>query len=547
MKKKVLAFMLALFAIASVGCSNTPTTDVVDVPMTTAPIQTEDPGEKLSLSLTAFDGKGMVSAASTYSLGARGNGTAVTEGVLRFGQSGVMPWQGVVYVAAGETFSAAVTGQGTVLLAGDNADALNDALSWTDIVMVQLGIGHIVGLKRDGSVVAAGENASGQCDVAAWSDVVYIAAAGNHTLGLKSDGSVVSTGDNAKGQRGVDEWVVQSIATCANYTLGIASDGSVLATSGAPDVSGFAKVSAIAAGNNIAAGILADGGKVVCAPANAEAAAIADAKSIAAGADHVVVLKQDGSVVAFGNNDCFQCDVSLWTLYSEGDYVPVPRTYDQKVKDAKAVNKDVTGWITLAGTNIDFPLMKATSDFHYNDYSWENKKSAIGSAYMYYNDEVQGRFLSFTAHNNRKRAGTPDSMFHELHHIQEKTNGQTHCQFAECGAELGDDILPLTELAGRTWRLNVLGTEGIWEVFAYYEVKSDKNQATQKDNMWWTNTVKDEAAVRAWIDKQIEKSEADLGVEVKVTDKLLTVLTCATEYADASNGGRLYFVLHRVG
>jgi alpha-tubulin suppressor-like RCC1 family protein len=53
-----------------------------------------------------------------------------------------------------------------------------------------------------------------------------------------------------------------------------------------------------------------------------EAEDIHDAVALDAGGAHHAVLLRDGSVLAFGDNDCGQCDVSGWRLKTESGIAP---------------------------------------------------------------------------------------------------------------------------------------------------------------------------------------------------------------------------------
>jgi len=245
--------------------------------------------------------------------------------------------------------------------------------------------------------------------------------------------------------------------------------------------------------------------------------------------------------------------------------------YAAKMAVAQAANPDVVGWITIPGTVIDFPIMKAMEDFFYNYHAADKEKKDRGSVYAYYNEAVQGQFYAITGHNNYITAGRslepqndPATMFHMLHHVCDKNRGHEHCQYEKCGVILNDEIPDLFTDKGRIWSLNILGEEGLWEVFSVYEV-TDKETAEENlqllyDNIWWktgeTNwaedmdtfypTVsRDTTDIRAWIDKQISRSEFDLGVNVLPEDKILTILTCGAN--SSQNGERLYFFLHKIG
>jgi len=552
--KRFLAILLLAAMLFSFGCSKgEESSGVVDieepVDITPKPTSTPAPTEA-PVVVYSPSGNGFMAAGNGYSLGVRADGKVLTAGLASSGQTGVGSWSDVVYADAAEKYSVGLTKGGTLLLAGNTEGGIDEALNWTNINMVQTGTAHILGLGSDARVLAAGDNSQGQCDVSNWSKIVEIAAAADASYGLKSDGTVVMAGSGFD----VSTWSnITSIAAGDGFVLGLKKSGSVVMAGSGVNVEGWGDVKSLSANSNVAAA-LTYSGTVLTSPNFEGVSAIGGAEQVAAGKDCVLVLKNDGTVDLFGSADGFLQDANEWTLrVPEGqEYPAAGLRYADKIEAAEAVNSDVVGWIQLDGTNIDYPIMTATSDFKYNYYNWKGEEDKVGSVYMYTSTKLQGQFQALTAHNNRKRAGTDTSMFHELHHIYEYNLGLKECRHTkDCDAEYTDAIPKLTEQKDRIWRIDINGEEALWEVFSVYLVEKDKKQETQMENIWWdvlTGTgSKSEEDVRKWIDTQIERSEIDLGVEVGTSDELLTVLTCATTSSQADNGGRLYFILHRVG
>ncbi len=195
---------------------------------------------------------------------------------------------------------------------------------WTDIVDVYAGSDYTVGLKKDGTVVATGSNYYGQCNVDNWTDIVSIYIGDDYTVGLKKDGTVVATGYNGSGACNVSSWTdIVSIYT-GNGTVGIKKNGTVVTTN--VDFQNGVKN-----WNNII--------------------------SVCTGSDYIVGLKKDGTVVAAGNNDYGQCNVSGWTniasIYTAHDYVRVYKNYigyeSERVYYTVGLKKD--GTIVATGDN----------------------------------------------------------------------------------------------------------------------------------------------------------------------------------------------------
>ena len=186
---------------------------------------------------------------------------------------------------------------------------------------------HMVALKLDGTVVAWGNDLYGKTKVPAdLTGVIAIAAGGEHTVALKMDGSVVAWGDNTYGQAPVPTnlLAVKGIAAGLHYTVALKEDGTVAAwgeisngytcnKSYCSDVynpvtvpDGLSGVTAIAAGPNHIIALKEDGTVVAWGDNRSGQTTVpkdlAGVKAIAAGSSHSVALKQDGTVTIWGDN-----------------------------------------------------------------------------------------------------------------------------------------------------------------------------------------------------------------------------------------------------
>ena len=235
---------------------------------------------------------------------------------------------------------------------------------------------------------------------------------------------------------------------------------------------------------------------------------------------------------------------------------------------AKSINPDVFGWITIPGSIIDFPIMKSTSDFYYYNHTLYNEENPNGSIYTYYNKARQGRFYAITGSNARGTAannpGSPESLFHEVHHIYDNSLGFSRCQYNKCGAVFDSTTPNLQNYDSRLWIINIQGEERIWEVFSTYQITDmeteEDNLELLYDNIWFdmhledwgwsdqldsfnTQTERSHGEINKWIQKQISASEIPFGINVGNED-LLTIVTCGTN--SSYYGLRLYYFLHRV-
>jgi alpha-tubulin suppressor-like RCC1 family protein len=220
---------------------------------------------------------------------------------------------------------------------------------------IAAGYAHSLAIKSDGTVVAWGSNSDDQTNVPAnLSGVIQVAAGFYHSLALKADGSVLGWGKNDKHQRAN---IQGSFAPFTGYSLspnppyfvldppaptitnGIAvvgggrlslvlkADGTVAAIgmkdngTNMPTTQdhaltvpvGLAGVTAVAAGWDHALALKSDGTVVAWDGNQYGESTVPDGLSgvvsIAAGQDHSIALKSDGTVVAWGRNNFGQCTV----------------------------------------------------------------------------------------------------------------------------------------------------------------------------------------------------------------------------------------------
>ena len=158
---------------------------------------------------------------------------------------------------------------------------------------------HIVCVKQDGTVCAYGKNTHGECDVADWKNIVSVAAGWPFTVGVKADGTTMYAGDYRLAST-VRSWKnIQSVKALRTnvrpLVVGLHEDGSVSATHEYVSFYRNGRTSeekrtdtqdAVKSWHDIAA--------------------------IACGGHHVLGLKSDGTVLATGKNDEFQCTLYMW-------------------------------------------------------------------------------------------------------------------------------------------------------------------------------------------------------------------------------------------
>ena len=315
-KKKGIALLaaavcaaIALVIILGVGSGKpavTPTEPAIAVP---EPVITEPPTEPAITApptepeapLLIEKGHETISAGGFHTVGLKADGTVVAVGWNLDGQCNVSGWTDIVAIGAGYAHTIGLKSDGTVVAVGSNRNGQCEVSGWRDIIAVSAGVDHTVGLKADGTVVAVSNNDDRQCNVSDWRDIVAVSAGAYHTVGLKSNGTVVAVGHNLYGQCDVSGWRdIVAISAGCYHTVGLKSDGTVVAVgdneNGQCNVSGWNEIM-LPSGTN---------------PPETEPVRTEFWRSPIAASNHTVGLQVDGTVVAVGNNDYGQCNVSGW-------------------------------------------------------------------------------------------------------------------------------------------------------------------------------------------------------------------------------------------
>lgn len=230
---------------------------------------------------------------------------------------------GVVEIAAGSAHGLGVRANGTVWAWGYNGDGqLGDGTTnnratpvqvsgLIDVVGIAAGSAHSLAVKSDRTVWAWGYNGFGQLgdgtttnragpvQVSGLTGVIGVAAGLSHSLAVGSDGTTWAWGTNLHGELGIgtsDGYLhsaarrvvgltgVAAIAGGGSHSLALKADGTVWAW-----------------GDN-GTGQLGDGTSGNLRTTPVQVSALNDVIAIAAGSDHSLALKADGTVWAWGYN-----------------------------------------------------------------------------------------------------------------------------------------------------------------------------------------------------------------------------------------------------
>jgi alpha-tubulin suppressor-like RCC1 family protein len=253
-----------------------------------------------------------------------------------------------VFVANNDLYAMGANGAGEL---GDGTFTVHysaeQVRSSTSISAVAAGEGHSLFIKSDGSLWGMGDNTSGQLGIGSMpetniqveivsSGVTAVAAGYSHSLFIKSDGSLWAMGSNAYDQLG---------------------DNETTRTSDTPEQVAFNGVTAISAGEAHSLFIKSDGslwgmgdndfGQLGVSTGPFREARVpvlivsSGVTAVAAGGNHSLFIKSDGSLWAMG--------VNAWGQLGTGDYTE--RSVPVLIVPGQPPPPAITG-ISLSGANL---------------------------------------------------------------------------------------------------------------------------------------------------------------------------------------------------
>lgn len=179
------------------------------------------------------------------------------------------------------------------------------------------------------------------------------------------------------------------------------------------------------------------------------------------------------------------------------------------------VNTDLVGWITIPGTDIDYPVVQTPDEpNYYLKRSFYKQYSDYGAIYVKEACDVTAPSDNVTIYGHRMNDG---SMFAQLHKYKEQS-------FFEQNRYIFFDTLQEYHT---------------YEIIAVFLISSSESTPFQYQNFI---DATDEAAFSEFVENCRQYALYDTGVDAVYGDKLITLSTC--EYSNEN--GRLVVVAKRV-
>lgn len=181
----------------------------------------------------------------------------------------------------------------------------------------------------------------------------------------------------------------------------------------------------------------------------------------------------------------------------------------------REMNPDMIGWITIEGTNIDYPVMQTPADPHfYLTHDFYGEESSKGCIYARAGCDVSQPSDNVTIFGHRMRDG---SMFGNLKYYTDKSFWEAH----------------------PTVQFNTLTEYHSYRIFAVFATSANSGEGFAYHTFV---DAEDEEAFQEFIDTVLGLSMYDTGIVPEYGDKILCLSTC--EYTN--DNGRLVVVAVRI-
>ena len=180
-------------------------------------------------------------------------------------------------------------------------------------------------------------------------------------------------------------------------------------------------------------------------------------------------------------------------------------------------NPDMVGWIYIADTRINYPVMQSLDDPNfYLKHSFDKSSSSHGCPYVNANCDISKPADNVIIYGHRMKDG---SMFADLDKFTDEAFWESH----------------------RTITFNTLTQRQTYEIITVFKVATGTGSAAEFKYYSFTDASSPEE-FEDYISKAKTKALYDTGITAEYGDKLLTLSTC--EYTN--HNGRLVVVAKRV-
>ena len=188
--------------------------------------------------------------------------------------------------------------------------------------------------------------------------------------------------------------------------------------------------------------------------------------------------------------------------------VKFPEGMQLKYAEAYAQNTDLVGWLKIDKLKMDFPILQTDNDSYYLKRSFTHRYTVLGNPFLAHANSIEPLDRNSIIYGHSTRSS--DKIFSKLFDYR-TTRGFINNPIIE---------------------FNTIYHDYKWKVYAVFIT----NATTAEDNGYffnyvWTNIS--EASFEQYIAELDSRKLYTTGVDIKPTDKILTLSTCLYEFDNA--------------
>ncbi len=169
---------------------------------------------------------------------------------------------------------------------------------------------------------------------------------------------------------------------------------------------------------------------------------------------------------------------------------------DVNLDDLKQINNEVTGWIQVSNTNVNYPILKHSDNSYYLKHQLDGTYNTAGWVFMdYRNDKISdnNRNTIIYGHGLKNKA-----IFGSLKNVLNESWYKNESNLVIKTVDEENSYL--------------------WQIFSIYTLE-DNNDYIETD-------FKDDNEFNYFLNKVKSRSIADFNVDLNTNDKILTLSTC---------------------
>lgn len=171
--------------------------------------------------------------------------------------------------------------------------------------------------------------------------------------------------------------------------------------------------------------------------------------------------------------------------------------YNQSLDELVKINNDTVGWIMVNDTKINYPVVKTTDNDYYLTHDFNHKNNRIGWIFMDYRNDIDYLDRNTIIYGHNMRQGL---MFGTIKNMMEKSW--------------------YTKNDNQIIEFNTANKIRKWKIFSLYQIKETDDYLKVK--------FSSDDEFLSFIDILKARSKYNFNVNIKGSDKILTLSTCST-------------------